>query len=64
MVGFFFTGSAVIGILVSQFLAGRSDTRGDRKSLIVFCCLLGVLALHPFCLESQLLCFAIRWRLS
>ncbi|HBC9808817.1 TPA: sugar efflux transporter SetB [Escherichia coli] len=44
MVGFFFTGSAVIGILVSQFLAGRSDKRGDRKSLIVFCCLLGVLA--------------------
>ncbi len=42
MVGFFFTGSAVIGILVSQFLAGRSDKRGDRKSLIVFCCLLGV----------------------
>ncbi|MFA8733949.1 MFS transporter [Escherichia coli] len=44
MVGFFFTGSAVIGILVSQFLAGRSDKRSDRKSLIVFCCLLGVLA--------------------
>lgn len=44
MVGFFFTGSAVIGILVSQFLAGRSDRKGDRKSLIVFCCLLGVFA--------------------
>ncbi|EFE3802467.1 sugar efflux transporter SetB [Escherichia coli] len=48
MVGFFFTGSAVIGILVSQFLAGRSDNRGDRKSLIVFCCLLGVLACTLF----------------
>ncbi|CAD5494546.1 sugar efflux transporter SetB [Escherichia coli] len=48
MVGFFFTGSAVIGILVSQFLAGRSDKRGDRKSLIVFCCLLGVLACTVF----------------
>ncbi|HAU9388954.1 TPA: sugar efflux transporter SetB [Escherichia coli] len=48
MVGFFFTGSAVIGILVSQFLAGRSDKRGDRKSLIVFCCLLGVLACALF----------------
>ena len=35
MVGFFFTGSAIIGILVSQFLAGRSDRKGDRKSLIV-----------------------------
>ena len=48
MVGFFFTGSAVSGILVSQFLAGRSDKRGDRKSLIVFCCLLGVLACTLF----------------
>ncbi|GEH24985.1 lactose/glucose efflux system [Escherichia coli O145:H28] len=48
MVGFFFTGSAVIGILVSQFLAERSDKRGDRKSLIVFCCLLGVLACTLF----------------
>ncbi|EMQ5628959.1 sugar efflux transporter SetB [Escherichia coli] len=48
MVGFFFTGSAVIGILVSQFLAGRTDKRGDRKSLIVFCCLLGVLACTLF----------------
>ncbi|EPD2671567.1 sugar efflux transporter SetB [Escherichia coli] len=48
MVGFFFTGSAVIGILVSQFLAGRSDKRGDLKSLIVFCCLLGVLACTLF----------------
>ena len=48
MAGFFFTGSAVIGILVSQFLAGRSDKRGDRKSLIVFCCLLGVLACTLF----------------
>ncbi|WP_312268238.1 sugar efflux transporter SetB [Pseudescherichia sp.] len=44
MVGFFFTGSAVIGIVVSQFLAGRSDRKGSRKNLIVFCCLLGVLA--------------------
>lgn len=63
MVGFFFTGSAVIGILVSQFLAGRSDKRGDRKSLIVFTPVRRA-GLHPFCLESQLLCFAIRWRLS
>ncbi|CCJ93377.1 Sugar efflux transporter B [Cronobacter malonaticus 681] len=44
MVGFFFTGSAIIGILVSQFLAGRSDRKGDRKSLIFACCLLGALA--------------------
>ena len=44
MVGFFFTGSAIIGILVSQILAGYSDKHGDRKNLIVFCCLLGMLA--------------------
>jgi len=44
MVGFFFTGSAVIGILVSQYLARHSDRRGDRKSLILFCCILGALA--------------------
>lgn len=44
MVGLFFTGSAVIGILVSQFLAGRSDKKGDRKSLIFLCCILGALA--------------------
>lgn len=42
MVGFF-TGSAVIGILVSQFLAGRSDKRRSQN-LIVFCCVLGMLA--------------------
>ncbi len=43
MVGFFFTGSAIIGILVSQFLASRSDKKGDRKALIILCCALGVL---------------------
>ncbi len=43
MVGLFYTGSAVIGIAVSQFLAGRSDKRGDRKGLILRCCLLGAL---------------------
>ncbi|CAI1556225.1 Sugar efflux transporter B [Serratia plymuthica] len=43
MVGLFFTGSAVIGILVSQFLARRSDQKGDRKSLIFLCCMLGAL---------------------
>lgn len=32
MVGFFFTGSAVIGILVSQFLAGRSTARAIASS--------------------------------
>lgn len=43
MVGIYFTGSAVIGILVSQMLAVRSDRQGDRKTLIFQCCLLGAL---------------------
>ena len=44
MVGLFYTGSAVIGILVSQLLASWSDKRGDRRTLIFCCCLLGALA--------------------
>lgn len=44
MVGLFFTVNAVAGILVSQILARYSDRRGDRKSLILFCCLTGALA--------------------
>ncbi|RWR02667.1 sugar transporter [[Pantoea] beijingensis] len=40
-VGLFFTGSAVIGIVVSQLLAAYSDRKGDRKTLIFYCCLLG-----------------------
>jgi SET family sugar efflux transporter-like MFS transporter len=43
MVGLFFTGSAVIGILVSQFLASGSDKKGERKTLIFLCCMLGAL---------------------
>lgn len=44
LVGMFYTGSAVIGIIVSQVLATRSDRQGDRKTLIFQCCLLGALA--------------------
>ena len=44
LVGLFYTGSAVIGIIVSQALAARSDRQGDRKTLIFQCCLLGALA--------------------
>jgi len=43
MVGLFFTGSAVMGIFVSQFLGTWSDKKGDRKTLILFCCILGAL---------------------
>ena len=44
MVGFFFTGNAIMGILVSQFLARHSDKQGNRKLLILLCCLFGVMA--------------------
>jgi len=44
MVGLFFTLSAVIGIVVSQLLARYSDRKGDRKTLILYCCLLGAMA--------------------
>lgn len=44
MVGLFYTGSAIIGIFVSQFLAARSDKQGDLNLLIFKCCLLGALA--------------------
>lgn len=43
MVGLYYTGSAVIGIVVSQMLATRSDKQGDRKRLILYCCILGAL---------------------
>lgn len=43
LVGFFFTGSAAIGIIVSQVLAWCSDRKGNRKTLIFMCCILGAL---------------------
>lgn len=38
----FYTANAVAGILVSFLLAKRSDTRGDRRRLILLCCLIVV----------------------
>ncbi len=37
-VGLFYTVNAVAGITVSLLLAKRSDNRGDRRRLILFCC--------------------------
>ncbi|WP_437888274.1 sugar efflux transporter [Phytobacter sp. V91] len=39
-VGLFYTVNAVAGIVVSLGLAKRSDSRGDRRKLIMFCCLM------------------------
>ena len=41
-VGLFYTVNAIAGILVSLWLAKRSDSRGDRRRLIMFCCLMAV----------------------
>lgn len=41
-VGLFYTVNAIAGILVSLALAKRSDQQGDRKKLIMFCCLMAV----------------------
>ncbi|PWW09005.1 MFS transporter [Mangrovibacter plantisponsor] len=41
-VGLFYTVNAVAGIAVSMILAKRSDRKGDRRKLIIFCCLMAV----------------------
>ena len=41
-VGLFYTVNAIAGILVSLWLAKRSDSQGDRRKLIMFCCLMAV----------------------
>lgn len=41
-VGLFYTVNAIAGILVSLTLAKRSDSRGDRRKLIMFCCLMAI----------------------
>lgn len=41
-VGMFYTVNAVAGIIVSFLLAKRSDTRGDRRKLILLCCVMAV----------------------
>ncbi|MFC0228658.1 MFS transporter [Serratia aquatilis] len=41
-VGMFYTVNAVAGIIVSFLLAKRSDTRGDRRKLILLCCIMAV----------------------
>lgn len=41
-VGLFYTANAIAGIEVSLALAKRSDSRGDRRKLIMFCCLMAI----------------------
>ena len=41
-VGLFYTVNALAGIVVSLWLAKRSDTQGDRRKLILFCCVMAI----------------------
>ncbi|HEY3986095.1 sugar efflux transporter [Cedecea sp.] len=41
-VGLFYTVNAIAGIAVSLLLAKRSDSRGDRRKLIMVCCAMAV----------------------
>lgn len=41
-VGLFYTVNAIAGILVSLALAKRSDNQGDRRKLIMVCCMMAV----------------------
>jgi SET family sugar efflux transporter-like MFS transporter len=53
MIGLFYTVSAIAGIVVSQVLAHRSDHGGDRRRLIVFCCLAGCLGCLQFAFDRH-----------
>lgn len=41
-IGLFYTVNAIVGIGVSLWLAKRSDSQGDRRKLIIFCCLMAI----------------------
>lgn len=41
-VGLFYTVNAIVGIVVNLGLAKRSDSQGDRRKLIMFCCLMAI----------------------
>ena len=41
-IGLFYSVNAIAGIGVSLWLAKRSDSQGDRRKLIIFCCLMAI----------------------
>ncbi|EHI0413229.1 sugar efflux transporter SetA [Escherichia coli] len=41
-IGLFYTVNAIAGIGVSLWLAKRFDSQGDRRKLIIFCCLMAI----------------------
>jgi SET family sugar efflux transporter-like MFS transporter len=55
LVGLFYTVNAVAGIVISQLLAHYSDRGGDRRRLIVLCCLAGALGCALFAFDRHYL---------
>ncbi len=55
LVGTFYTVSAIIGILISQWLAHHSDKGINRRMLIVWCCLLGMAGCVLFAFDRHYL---------
>ncbi|WP_028536653.1 MFS transporter [Paludibacterium yongneupense] len=53
MIGLFYTVSAIVGIVVSQVLAHRSDRGGDRRRLILLCCVAGFLGCLQFAFDRH-----------
>lgn len=53
LIGLFYTINAVVGILVSQWLAHHSDRHGGRKGLILLCCGAGVLVSLLFAFDRH-----------
>ena len=55
MVGLFYTANAIAGIVISQALAHRSDHGGDRRRLIIGCCLAGLAGCLLFAFDRHYL---------
>lgn len=41
-VGFFYSFNAIMGVIVSFIVAQYSDKKGDRRNIILFCCVMGI----------------------
>ncbi|MBS6059257.1 MAG: MFS transporter [Pantoea sp.] len=63
-VGLFYTVNAVAGITVSLLLAKRSDNRGDRRRLILFCCAMALMNALLFAFNRHYLSSVMRAQLS
>ncbi len=60
LVGVFYSVNAVIGIVLSQLVAKYSDTRQDRRRMIMICCLIAVFGclIFAYCCNYYVLILA------